>query len=116
MNQSQFNTCVQEVPNYTDADAYISDLALSPIWGDAPDSEIPQARLDDLRQIYTAVNRSVRDILDATGQSQADFSRKHCIPIHTVNTWCFNPSSSSYRACPLYVRLLLQRAEGLLTC
>lgn len=116
MTSNQFNFCVQNAMDFADPDAYVSELALSSIWGDAQDANIPQSRLDNLREIYVAVHRSVRDILDVTGQSQAAFAKKHCIPTHTVNTWCFDQTSSSYRTCPLYVRLLLQRAEGLLTC
>lgn len=116
MTPNQFNFCVQNALNFTDQDAYVSELALSSIWGDTPDAAIPQDRLDDLRQVYDAVNRSVRDITDATGQSQAAFARKHCIPVRTVNNWCLPTSSPEHRDCPLYVRLLLLRAEGLLTC
>lgn len=114
MTTNQFNFCVQNAMDFTDPDAYVSDLALSNIWGDTPDAAIPQSRLDDLRQIYTAVHRSVRDILDATGQGQAAFARKHCIPTRTVNNWCFPPDSPEHRDCPLYIRILLQQAEGLL--
>lgn len=116
MTAIQFNSCVQAAMNYASLDDYASELALSSIWGDTPDAAIPQDRLDDLRKIYEAVNRSVRDITDATGQSQAAFARKHCIPVRTVNNWCLPASSPEHRDCPLYVRLLLQRAEGLLTC
>lgn len=116
MTAIQFNSCVQAAMNYASLDDYASELALSSIWGDTPDAAIPQERLTDLRQIYAAVNRSVRDITDATGQSQAAFARKHCIPVRTVNNWCLPVSSPEHRDCPLYVRLLLQRAEGLLTC
>lgn len=116
MTAIQFNFCVQEAMNYASFDDYVSELSLSDIWGDAPDVPIPQARLDDLRQIYNAVARSVRDIVDAASLGQAAFARKHCIPVRTVNNWCLPASSPEHRDCPLYVRLLLQRAEGLLTC
>lgn len=116
MTAVQFNSCVQAAMNYASPDDYASELALSSIWGDTPDAAIPQERLTDLRQIYAAVNRSVRDIVDAAGLGQAAFARKHCIPVRTVNNWCLPASSPEHRDCPLYVRLLLQRAEGLLTC
>ena len=85
MTQNQFNFCVQNAMDFTDPGAYVSELALSDIWGDAPDAPIPQDRLNDLRQIYDAVTRSVRDIVDAAGLGQAAFARKHCIPVRTVN-------------------------------
>ena len=109
MTDTQFAACVREVPAYTDIDAYVSDLAMSSIWGDAEASEIPTARIDQLRAIYTAVNRPVRAIVTASGLSQAAFAARYCIPRRTVENWC-----SGANECPLYTRLLLQRAEGLL--
>ena len=110
MTAIQFNSCVQEAMNYASPDDYVSELALSSIWGDTPDAAIPQDRFDDLRQIYDAVNRPVRAIVTASGLSQAAFAERYCIPRRTVEDWC-----REIRECPLYTRLLLQRAEGLLS-
>lgn len=109
MTDTQFAACVREVPAYADVDAYVSDLARSSMWGDAETADIPAARIDQLRAIYTAVNRPVRAIVAAAGLSQAAFAERYCIPKRTVENWC-----SGSRECPIYVRLLLQRAEGLL--
>ena len=48
MTDTQFAACVREVPAYADIDAYVSDLALSSMWGDGEDEDIPAQRLDDL--------------------------------------------------------------------
>lgn len=109
MTDTQFAACVREVPAYADIDAYVSDLALSSVWGDADTAEIPAARIDQLRAIYQAVHRPVRDIVAASGLSQAAFAERYCIPRRTMEDWC-----RGVRECPLYTRLLLQRAEGLL--
>ena len=109
MTDTQFSACVREVPAYTDIDAYVSDLALSSMWGDVEDADIPAQRLDDLRSIYQAVNRTVREIVAASGLSQAAFAERYCIPRRTVEDWCRGVAK-----CPLYTRLLLQRTEGLL--
>lgn len=109
MTNPQFSACVREVPAYTDIDAYVSDLALSSMWGDAEGAEIPAHRITDLRTVYTAVNRPIRDIVAASGLSQVAFAERYCIPRRTVENWC-----SGVNECPLYTRLLLQRAEGLL--
>lgn len=109
MTDTQFAACVREVPAYADIDAYVSDLSLSSMWGDAETADIPAARIDQLRAIYTAVNRPVRAIVTASGLSQAAFAERYCIPRRTVEDWC-----REIRECPLYTRLLLQRAEGLL--
>lgn len=108
MTATQFNFCVQEALNFTDPDAYVSELALSDIWGDAPDATIPQKRLDDLRQIYAAVNRNVRDIAAAVEISHRKLAERFCVPYRTMESWC-----SGDRQCALYVRLMMQECLGL---
>lgn len=109
MTDIQFPACVRACESYADADAYASDMALSSIWGDAEGADVPSRRIEVLRAIYAAVNRPVREIVAASGLSQAAFAERYCIPKRTVENWC-----SGSRECPLYTRLLLQRAEGLL--
>jgi hypothetical protein len=110
MTDRQYYFCVAEAANYDDPDAYISDIALSTIWGDAPDAPIPPERLENLRDIYTAATRTVREIVAHSGLSQAAFAERYCIPKRTVENWC-----TESRECPIYLRLLLQRAENLIT-
>lgn len=109
MTRKEFNVCAAEVAAYTDRDAYISDMALSSLWGDAPEAEIPQSRIDELGQVWDAVNRPVREIVAHTGLSQVAFASLYLIPRRTVEDWC-----RELRQCPLYTRLLLQEAAGLL--
>jgi hypothetical protein len=108
MTGKQYYFCVAEVSNYPDVGAYISDIALSAIWDDAPDSPIPPERLDQLRTIYTAATSTMRDIISAVGMTQAAFSEHFCIPRRTVEDWC-----RGVRECPLYTRLLMQQCLGL---
>ena len=108
MTDTQFNLCVRETVNYTDLDAYVSDLSLSTIWGDKDGISDASIRFA-LRSIYTAVNRTPKEIVAASGLSQAAFAERYCIPKRTVEDWC-----RGVMKCPLYTRLLLQRAEGLL--
>lgn len=110
MTNNQYYTCVSHCADYTDPDAYVSDLALSSIWGDAPDADIPADRIDALRGIYTAATRPMRQIVADTGLSQASFAQRLCIPLRTVEDWC-----RSLRECPVYVRLLIQESLGLYT-
>lgn len=109
MTDMQFPACVRECAAYDDVDAYVSNMALSSIWGDAEGADVPARRIEVLRTIYAAVNRPVREIVAASGLSQAAFAERYCIPRRTVENWC-----GGSRDCPLYTRLLLQRAEGLL--
>ena len=93
---------------YTDRDAYISDLALSSIWGDAEGAEVPQARIDALGSIWDAAHLSIKDIRAASGLSQAAFARHLCIPKRTVEDW-----ERGARACPGYLRLLIAEHFGI---
>ena len=108
MTAIQFNFCVQAAMNYASLDDYASELALSSIWGDKDGISDASIRFA-LRSIYTAVNRTPKEIVAASGLSQAAFAERYCIPKRTVENWC-----SGARECPIYTRLLIQRVEGLL--
>ena len=108
MTHEQFYEAVSEIVNYTDRDAYISDLALSSMWGDGPDDDIPQDRLAQLGSIYDAVHRSVKDIASAAGISAREMAIRFCIPQRTMENWCMGVNK-----CPLYTRLTLQESLGI---
>lgn len=110
MTAKQYYFCVSAVADCSDPDAYVSDLALSTIWDDTPDAPIPPERLDQLRSIYAAASRTVREIVAAVGMSQAAFAERWCIPRRTVEDWC-----RGIAKCPLYTRLLIQQCLGLFT-
>lgn len=107
MTCKQYNFCVAETANYTDVDAYVSDVALSAIWGDG-EGEIPAGRLDALREIYTAYHRTVRDIAAAAHLSQRKLAERFCVPYRTMENWCNDVS-----ICPPYTRLMMQECLGL---
>lgn len=109
MTINQYRDCIAEVFAYTDRDAYISDLALSEIWGDAPEDPIPDARLAALGQIWDAAHRTVPEIAKAAGLSNRKLAERFCIPYRTVEDW-----AAERRDSPLYVRLMLQQCLGLL--
>lgn len=109
MTDKQFMLFAQETQNYSDRDAYVSDMATSSMWGDAPDAEIPADRLDWLGSIYDAVHRSVNDIATAAGLSHRKLAERFCIPVRTVEDWC-----SGKRTPPDYVRLMMQELLGLI--
>lgn len=93
-----------------DRDAYVSDWALSSAWGDDPEAEIPEARIEALGQLWDAAHLTIRDIRAHTGLSQAAFAVRYCIPRRTVENW-----ESGDRQCPDYLRLLLSQTVGLYT-
>lgn len=104
-----FQLCLSEATNYTDRDAYISDLALSSVWGDVEGAEVPQDRLDWLGQLWDATHRSVRDIAKAACLSQRKLAERFGISYKTMEAWC-----GGTRTSPLYVRLMMQECLGLL--
>lgn len=109
MTIEQYLFCVSETKNYTDADAYVSDLALSSIWDDAEDAEVPANRLDDLRAIYTASRRGIKQIAADAGLPLNKLADRFAIPRRTVENW-----SAGVRSPSLWELLLLQEALGIL--
>ena len=114
MTNKRFSVCVAEIDNYSDRDAYVSDLALLSMWGDAEDAAIPQERIEFLTKLWDACHRSVKDIAAAAGLSQRKLAERFCIPYRTVECWCGSRTSPSARSCPLYTRLMMQECLGLL--
>ena len=101
MTLDQYHLAIAEIANYTDPGAYASDLALSPAFP------------EDLLRIWTAYHMSVRDLRKVAGLTQADFARRFAIPKRTIESWEAKPGANS-RECPLYTRLLIADALGLL--
>lgn len=109
MTNKQYAVCVAESANYDDLDAYVSDMISSSVWGDTENAETATERLEQLRAIYAAATRTVREIVTASGMTQAAFAEAFCIPLRTVGNWC-----TGCRECPLYTRLMMQKCLGLL--
>lgn len=107
MTDKQYTICVTEAQNYTDREAYISDLSLSSIWGDGPEDDIPPARLEQLGSIYDAVHRSIKQIAADAGLTQRKLADRFCIPVRTIEDWC-----AGKRTPPDYVRLMMQELLG----
>ena len=106
MNHYQF--CLSEVKYYQDRDAYVSDLALSSIWGDDEGAEIPAERLVWLGDLYDAAHRSIKEIATASGLSQRKLAERFAIPYRTMESWCMGE-----RTCPIYVKMMIQELLGL---
>lgn len=109
MTDDQYILCVSEIDNYSDRDAYVSDLALSSTWGDAEDDAIPQERIYFLSQLWDAYHRSVKEIAAAAGLSQRKLAEHFYIPYRTIENW-----STGVNVPPAYVLLMMQECLGLL--
>lgn len=99
------HTLYTEARNYTDPGAYVSDLALSSMWGDA---DIPADRIALLRRVWDDTHCTVRDLIERYGLTQSAFARHFNIPLRTVQGWCLGE-----RDCPPY---LIAMAAELLNC
>lgn len=89
------HTLYSEARNYTDPDAYVSDLALSSMWGDA---DSPAERIALLRRVWDDTHCTVRELIEHCGLTQSAFARHFDIPLRTVQDWY-----SGRRQCPPYL-------------
>lgn len=110
MTINQYRTAVAGTANYTDQAAYVSDLALSSIWGDPEDADIPADRVEQLGQIWDATHRDIKQIAAAAGLSCRKLAERFAIPYRTMEDWSARKST-----CPIYLRLMMQQVLGLLT-
>ena len=107
MTDAQFRELFGDALTCADRDAFISEWALSSLWGDAPDSDIPADRIDEIGRIWDVAHMTIRDIRQSTGLSQARFAERYCIPRRSVENW-----ESGTCDCPAYLRLLLAQVSG----
>ena len=98
-----------ETGAYTDRDAYVSDMALSSVWGDAEDAEVPMERLALLGGIWDGKHCTIPELIEKYRMTQTGFAQYFGIPLRTVQDWC-----GEKRACPTYVRFLLAEHYKLL--
>nr|DAI30333.1 MAG TPA: antitoxin [Caudoviricetes sp.] len=88
-----------------DQDAFVSDWALSSIWGDDPEeANIPQYRIDYLTHLWEDAHKSVREIRAMTGLTRAAFGAVYQIPPRTIENWEYGRTKI-----PIYIRLALVR-------
>ena len=109
LNPHTFSTIFGDALRVSDRSEFISEYALSSIWNDDPDDDIPSERLHQLGMIWDAAHISIRDIRVATGLSQVKFCEAFAIPLRTIQHW-----EGGTREAPLYTRLLLANAVGII--
>lgn len=112
LTDAEFSTLWTDALTVSDRDAYVSDWALSTIWGDSEGVDIPEGRLAYLSSLWAAAHMSVRDICNAARLTQRGLAQRFCIPQRTVESWCSTAASS--RTCPDYVRRMMIECLGLL--
>lgn len=107
MTDKQFYHAFREAQQYSDPDAFTSDVALSDIFPGVASEDLP-ALAEELRHIWRYAHITVREIVQHAGLSQTDFAARFAVPLRTLQRWV-----SGDRDCPPYVRLLLAKQCGL---
>lgn len=111
MDNKTFKLLFDEALRAENRETYVSDRALSSVWNDAEDSEIPAERIDQLGQLWDVAHMSVSEIRAASGLNRVNFAARYGIPLRTVENWETAAESNSH-TCPPYTRLLLAMAVG----
>ena len=102
MTDKQRKFAVSESLNYTDEDAFVSDIALS---NEFDRAEITDNLINELRELWQIAHMSMADIRKKSGLSRAAFCDKLLIPIRTAENW--ESDKSLRREPPLYVKFLI---------
>lgn len=108
LEERNFAMLVGEAMKCNDVDEFVSDFALSDIWNDSEDDDVPTERIEFLRNLWEVAHMTVKDILNKTGLSQRRFSERFFIPYRTVQNWCLNK-----RTPPAYLILMFAECLGL---
>ena len=107
MDNKFFDALWRAAAETSDREEYVSEWALSSIWGDPDGADIPEERIKALGDLWDTANASIRDIRAHTGLKRTDFAVRYLIPYRTIENWERGDSQ-----CPDYVRLLLAQATG----
>ena len=105
----QYHIALTEIENYTDRDAFVSDLSISSAF---PEESDLTETVSELSMIWEAYHMTIRDLRTAAGLSRMEFSRRFRIPIRTIENW--ECTGANARECPAYVRLLIAEAIGMI--
>ncbi len=109
MTDKQIYTAFGETANYTDPDAYVSDMALSSLFTppDDPGAEVDPELLPQLSALWHVANDPFKTLLQRMGLAQTQCATRFCIPLRTVQDW-----AGGRRPCPSYLRLMMAEAAG----
>lgn len=103
MTSIQFYKFWGEALEYTDRDAFVSDAALSSLWGE--DDADPMVHVPELEKLWDSAHTGVKAIREFAGMTQAEFAARHLVPLRTLQRW-------EKGECPEHIRLLLLESEG----
>lgn len=106
MTYAQRNLAAREAANYTDPDAFVSDLPLLSAF--LPDGEEagPDMTLEpELRRLWHILQDPFGDFLRGLGMTATQAAERFCIPYRTVKKWC--TGGVDHREAAPYIRLMM---------
>lgn len=95
MDKTKFGLYTVEAQNYETPETFIA----------ATDPDSPE----ELAAIWVAAHRTMKEIAADAGLSQRKLAEHFGIPYRTMEDWC-----RGARACPVYVRVMMQECLGLI--
>lgn len=107
MDNNLFNVLWRAATGTNDREEYVSEWALSSIWGDPDGADISGERIEALGALWNAAHASIRDIRAFAGLTRTDFALCYLIPYRTVENW-----ERGENQCPDYIRFLLAQVTG----
>lgn len=107
MTDKMFNKLWLDALAQPNKDMYIGEYGY-PDWFDQINLDADEV-IKALGQIHYVAHASTREIVRASGLTQAAFAAKLCIPLRTVEDWV-----AGRRNCPDYTRLLIAEKLGLI--
>ncbi len=107
MTDKLFLKLWQDALEQPDKEMYIGEYGY-PDWFDEISNDASTV-VQILENIHDVAHMSVRDIISASGLTQAAFATKFCIPLRTVEDW-----ATKKRKCADYQRLAFARELGIL--
>ena len=113
LTDKQIYTYLGETAEYTDRDAFASDVAVSVYDAAGLSDDIAPAFVEQLARLWDVIRLPFRDLLAAFGIGQTACSRRFCISIKTVQRWC-SASDNYARECAPYIRLMMAELLGYL--
>lgn len=107
MTDKLFYKLWQNALGQPDQEAYIKEYRY-PEWSDGISPDAAEA-VHILENIHKTAHMSVRDMIAASGLTQAAFACRYCIPLRTVEKW-----AAGDRKCTDYIRLMFAKDLGIL--
>lgn len=109
LTDKQINTLYSETHNYTDPDAYVSDMLTSSLLLDPedPEQEIAVELTEPLLALWHVANDPFRALLERMGLTQTQCATRFCVPLRTVQDW-----AGDRREAAPYLRLMMAELTG----